>query len=194
MKNFLAAFILLSFAANAQEAAPPLPLSKVELGISHGWAWKTNFMTDASAPEHTVSIFRNFRNFQAGIGLQFGIGEVVYKLNGRFIAPTLVANKLMRFNKFYLYGGGRAGYIDSRNAGYITNTGRSEGYTVGLQSGVVWHGEHFGFNAELGVRSEQLWTTVTQEIGYAPSTYRYSYRDNYFNLYFPLSLGVRYMF
>ena len=128
-----------------------------------------------------LSCYRNCGNIQVGAAFEYNLAS--YINNGRIAQFTtyMMLNRTFNLKRSYFYTGGMYGYTK-------VSYGKTNGFTTGLQAGGVYRlGQYLGLNLETGVRCEQLWASYTSEHGIA-------YKDNYLNIYFPVSAGIRFSF
>ena len=196
MKKILYLLLLaMPFAANAQDLEHPAKKNGFEIGLNTGLAFNSKGIYDDLyfGGRNVLSFYKNFKLSQIGTSVEFGVTGTG---GGSFFSINAIANRTFHFEKMYLYGGGLIGYKNIQPE-YTVTSHTQTGYQVGLQAGIVRHlGRHFSFNAELAARGEQIWYTRDEDIQpFAPrDVYTIAVRGSYFELYYPVTIGIRYRF
>ncbi|WP_276132654.1 hypothetical protein [Polluticoccus soli] len=201
MKKILLPLLLLPFGVFAQEVAPDSSAAqkplKWEVGLNNSIAFSTDdnlvFYDDMFVlGRNSVSVYRNFKTVQAGLIVEGG----VLAIDGWWLSPQAVVNYKVAFRKFYAYSGGVAGYVREQSASWLYGPSMN-GFVSGAQVGGVYNlGKRFGLNLEAGVRFKHMSGTVTviHENGTGTGTFTTTEVVGYSDVYFPVSVGVRYSF
>ena len=150
----------------------------------------------------SLSLLRNFKNLQLGVGVDYDIFPDDY-FN---ITPRIILNRKFDFKKVYVYVGATAGYASRQHNPEWNQYAKtsSKGYMTGVQTGVVYRvSKHLALNMEVGVRSVHLWNTpngigvlgdVFMPNNQTSNTYFPSAPINFFELHIPTTMGIRYSF
>ena len=172
-----------------------------ELGLNNSLAFATEgnltFYDDiVLGGRNSVSLYRNFKSLQTGLVVE---GGVTGTGGGWYIAPSLVLNGRLDFNKMYLYGGGSVGYIREKPEVFLMVVGTTRtfgGIVTGVQAGTVYNlGKRFALNVEAGMKVKRISAKMTTEFFYpGHGTVINEQRVSYSDLYVPVSVGVRYKF
>ncbi|MCD6062894.1 MAG: hypothetical protein K0R82_805 [Flavipsychrobacter sp.] len=199
MKKLLILLLLLPPGVYAQEGKPDSAVSKPmkwEIGVNTAIAFTTQrgfggiYDDRFLVGRNSLSIYRNFTEGQIGLvaeGGLLGVGD------GWYISPHVVANYKMPFKRFYGYFGGAAGYVREETTDRVYARLDLRGFLMGIQGGVVYGiGQRFALNAECGVRIKDI-TSVEIMYDYVPPPTDIMPRG-YTDVYFPVSVGVRYRF
>jgi hypothetical protein len=205
MKNLVVALMLLSplsaFAEDAEQDTKKPSISKWELGLNNSLAFATEgnltFYDDIFlGGRNSVSLYRNFKSLQTGLVVE---GGVTGTGGGWYIAPSLVLNGRVDYNKMYLYGGGSVGYIREKPEMFWTMPGNRTtfgGIVTGVHAGAVYNlSKRFALNVEAGMKVKRISAKMTTEFFYpGHGTVINEQRVSYSDLYVPVSVGVRYRF
>ncbi len=198
MKKLLALLLLCPMLATADDNTTPTSKPKApkwEAGLNTGAALSFEkgytFYDDALfAGRSNISLYRNIGGTQVGARVEGGYSPLD---ESWYMAPEIVVNKTIRFRHLYIYGGGGVGYKRADNSMLKGLSSISNGFTTGLQAGIVYHlGRHISVNAEAGIKSEQMWEK--RQLPYTLGTDAPMYQTTNFSVYMPMSVGIRYRF
>ena len=183
------------FAQDVKTEEPARKVMKWEAGLNNAIAFSADGIYDDIflAGRNSVSIYRNFRATQIGFVLEGGLTGVG---DSWYLSPQVAVNYTIPFKKLYAYGGGAVGYVREQNNGVLSGPDMN-GTLIGAQAGGVYNiGKRFGLNVEGGVRFKHMSTSITtvREDGVAGGKFTVTERVGYSDMYFPLSVGVRYRF
>lgn len=149
-------------------------------------------------PIVSVRYLRNYSNTQIGADVSlnhFYMFSSFSSGNGQSLAltPTLLLNHTFHSDKYYLYAGIAAGYYQDIQYHYHDISRNEKGYILGAQGGITYYiGNHISLNAELAVRSAQVWYKEYYSGMWQESLELRTYTD--FRFYTPLTIGIRYRF
>lgn len=199
MKYAIITVLLLPLFSAAQ-TENVVPALRNEIGISAGNSLDlVQYFGTGAGVKCAATFLRNFSNIQAGISIEAGTGTA----DNWYFAPTIIANYKFSNSPSYFYMGAATGFVMS---GYTTFDRRNDfpdgkGYTLGLQGGYLHSlNNRWAFNAEVSVRSMQVWVrdyyykpSVIATYGYVPERYMPITRMD-FSLSIPVTVGFRYRF
>lgn len=201
MKMILLPLLLLfSPGVFAQEVKPDSAASipgKWEAGFNNSIAFSTEtngviYDDMFLVGRNSLSVYRNSGSWQTGLVLEGGL----LWTDSWWVSPQAVVNYKLPFKRLYAYAGGAAGYVREQYADNMILPGMN-GFVTGAQVGSVYHlGKRFGLNLEGGVRFKHMSATITvvHENGTGAGTFTTEERIGHTDLYFPVSVGVRYKF
>jgi hypothetical protein len=199
-KKLLPLLFLFPLGVFAQDVKPDSAASeplKWEVGLNTALA----FIADNDviyddiflAGRNSFSVYRNFSGAQIGLLVE---GGLMGGGDSWWISPQAVVNYRIRFKKLYAYGGGAAGYVREQYTDGLHGSAMN-GFVTGVQAGAVYNlGKRFGLNVEGGVRFKHMYTNVkiyNDNFGVGPS-YTTTEVRGHTDIYFPVSVGVRYKF
>lgn len=198
MKYLVLIFIFLPtllFAQTADEIEKP-KTQKNEILLAHGLRKYTGFSTSDIMPADFLFMLGYMRNgdrSQYGIRVEGGFESNIYY----YVSPVLLYNRKKAIKKSYLYAGVAAGYHQHDSYGRWAWTQRSmRGYVLGAQFGAsVNMGKRLSFNAEVGIRSAQLWYPEYYDL-WSPhgEIFDIKYIERDFMLHIPVTVGFKYKF
>ncbi len=204
MKHLLIVLSLLPLTLFAQtEQAEPAEKKKTynnEVGINIGVLSLPTIDFAAVHPTFGFRYLHNFGNTQLGLEVMDNEYYMLHYIepgiiNKRASALSVKAllNRIIPSEKHYFYAGIAGGFYYGHWVSPKGILGNQYGYVVGAQGGFVYIlGKHFTLNAELAIRTAQVWQDKVTELYYDNNPDQ-EYRADFF-LYTPLTLGVRYRF
>jgi len=186
MKTITFLFLLVSQIGFGQTLSLPEPKSRLEISLNAGYApdnafdrepWRGGFIRSS------LSLLKTSGNIQYGLSIEGGTNSNDHW----YFTPGIIVNHKFPGRQTYFYSGAMAGYVCSGDM--LGNPGRknslSQGYVLGLQGGWVKPiGKRMSFNAELALRSTQVWIPPFDD-QMKPA------KD--FILYLPVTVGLRYL-
>jgi hypothetical protein len=192
MKQLIIALIILPAFCLAQEVktADKPKIRKNEVGLTVGGDFGSDAFRSDFIPV-SAAYYRNLKKAQLGFNLQCGIG------NGPgmwYISSEVKANKIFLFKHQSLYAGGSTGYkwISWQHIAFIP---KSSGFTMGLQAGtLIPLGKNLDLNFEAGLKLDQQATNIEMQRYEQGNLVNYTERYSYNEIYFPISIGMRYRF